>query len=129
MQKSKLNLFALIVLVCIVFASIGCETLPAKKSSAIGLKAAKDVLIATARPAKQLCISGVIETEDCDKIRTAYTQGTELLLEAKSLWDLMVLADDFRANEDYGDMILKIADLTGVIESIVIKYTTESEGD
>lgn len=128
MQKNRFILFLLPFLVIFLLTSVGCETLPAKKLSAIGLKAAKDVLIATARPAKQLCIAGVIDPEDCDKIRGAYTQGTELLIEAKSLWDLMVLADDFRTNEDYGDMVLKIAELTGVIESIVIKYTNERGG-
>ncbi len=110
----------IVISVLLLIFVIGCNA-GTKKGSAIGLKLTKDTLIATATTAKRLCDSEIIGAADCKNIEELYTTARALLIEAKEIWDIMVELDDFQFNEDYDDLIMKVAELTWVIENIIRK--------
>ena len=122
-QKHLVSILFIICLysTCALMVIAGCQNTDRRVTSAIGLKTTKDIFIATATTAKRLCEQGVLSESDCATIESSYTRGRQLLLDAKILWDSMVLTDTFHSNEDYDELLMAVTRITAVIENTIRK--------
>lgn len=107
-----------LLLLIILTVMVGCST-STKKNTGIALLTTKNIFVASATTAKRLCEQGVLSEQDCKEIEIIYARGREVLIEAKEVWDTMVMLDNFEANQDYSNLISKVARFTGVIETII----------
>lgn len=119
-MRKQYNYLIVLLLVLCMQGCLGIGSV--KKETAIGLKTAKDVFISTSTAAKELCDAGVVSDKDCQSIEYIYTKGRGHLITAKKIWDNMVKMDDYSRSGEYDNLIDQVVQLTGVVESIVVKY-------
>jgi len=123
-------LFVIMSLSACVF-NIGSPNPDKRVTSAIKLKATKDIFIATATTAKRLCEQGILSIDDCETAEIAYMEGKEALISAKEIWDVLVGMDNmdiinekFFINGEhvsYDDLIMSAVKFTAMIETIIRK--------
>ncbi len=128
----------LLFTLCVVMALSACLTFdvgspnPDKRvTSAIKLKAAKDIFIATATSAKRLCEQEILSEDDCETAQIAYMQGKEALVSAYEIWDVLGDLDHFDGNAvfsvnsgdpvSYNDLIKSAVKFTTIIETLIRK--------
>jgi hypothetical protein len=123
-MRKKLSLVSLILILAL-FA--GCVSVDKKTSTAIGLKITKDVFISVGKTAKRLSVNGILSRNDYEIVESAYRNGRNALIDAKAVWDDMVVMNSFDNSERYGELILRVVKLTETIETIVRKYTDRED--
>lgn len=129
MTHRKANITQTILAVIALFGFLfvaGCISSDKKKSSGIGLYTAEQMFVSAGRASKRLCESGNLSKIDCETAESAYSDGREVLIRAKAVWDIMVEADSFKSNTEYEALLIELADLTVTIEEIVRKYKEDS---
>jgi hypothetical protein len=111
----------MVFLVCSAMI-VGCKNMDTKTSTGITLKTTKDVFIATAKTAKDLCEAGVISEADCFAMQDAYADGQEILIKAHAMWGHMVSIDSFVSTQEYEAALVEVARMAAIIHGIIREY-------
>ncbi len=115
------------IALCLIMAlsactfDIGSPNADKRITSAIKLKATKDIFIATATSAKRLCEQGILSEDDCETAEIAYMEGKDVLIAAKEVWDGMLTIDSFDNTDKYDELIILTVKFTTIIETIIRK--------
>lgn len=118
----QFRLVSIMLCIVVVLMVSGCGTLSKKKETAIGLNTARSVLVIAGKTTKALCANNVLSENECVIAESAYRDGRSALIEAKAVWDEMVVIDSFDNNTRYNELIMRVVRLTATIETIINKY-------